>query len=88
MIIFQTAVLPTYVLALTQSILTGQIRWPRMYWHSVKSWGGTQIQTHCEEETVLWRNIWLEQGVWVARQQVNLPHITTLTYKRSSISQT
>lgn len=55
---FQTAVLPTGVLVLTQPIVTGQIRWPRMCWHSVKGWGGIQIQNHCEEETnVLGRGV-------------------------------
>ena len=45
----------------------GPIRMVRMCSRSRNLWGGTQIQTHCGEETnVHGRSIWLEQGVWVA----------------------
>ena len=48
------------------------IRWSRMDFHSTNRLEGTQIQTHCGEETnILGRGIWLEQGFWVARQESN-----------------
>uniref|UniRef100_A0A4W5KDN4 Uncharacterized protein n=1 Tax=Hucho hucho TaxID=62062 RepID=A0A4W5KDN4_9TELE len=63
----KNAVLPMCVLALAQPIgFWDQSEWLE-HFHSRNRWGGTQIQTHCREETNVC-GCGVVFGVWVARQ--------------------